>query len=147
MTPTEFRTLLPAFSDVTAYPNDFLQVWLDISAQLVNAERWGELTNLGIALRTAHEISIEKRAADVTAAGGVPGAVQGAMSSKSAGGVSVSYDVSSTTEKDAGYWNATSYGQRYYRMSRMMGAGPVQVGTGADVLPTSQAWAGPIYPP
>ena len=54
--------------------------------------------------------------AAVAAKGGIPGDSLGPVSSKSVGGVSISYDSGSISIAGAGAWNATSYGQRLYKL-------------------------------
>ena len=78
--------------------------------------------------------------------GGIPGASKGAVASKSVGGQSISYDVASTMEMDAGHWGLTVYGNRFINIARMMGAGPLvsfaPCGFGG-AFGASGAWAGP----
>ncbi|MBX9696911.1 MAG: DUF4054 domain-containing protein [Alphaproteobacteria bacterium] len=47
--------------------------------------------------------------------------------SKSVGGVSVGYDSTAQSEKDAGWWNRTTYGQQFIRLVRIFGAGAIQL--------------------
>ena len=147
VTAAEFREALPEFSDVTAYPDSQLEFWLVVGAQLVNEDRWGDLASLGIMLVAAHNVVLG--AADQRV-GAIPGAaLNGLVSSKSVGGVSVGIDVSTPSEQDAGHWNLTTYGTRYIRFSRMFGAGPVQVGTPDSTLASASAaaWPGPYLGP
>jgi hypothetical protein len=59
--------------------------------------------------------------------GGVPGGNSGPASSKTVGSVTVAYDTAQTAEKDAGYWNLTTYGKQFIRLARMFGAGCIQL--------------------
>lgn len=141
VTTASFRTTFPAFASAAVYPDPMVTFWLDVATKQVNAERWAELTDLGIQLYAAHMLMLEARQT-AAASKGQSGAQVGLLTSKSADGVSGSYDVATTTEKDAGHWNSTTYGTRYYRYAKMMGAGPVQVG-GGEILPATMAWQGP----
>lgn len=144
VTTTSFRESFPEFTDVLAFPEPQLEFWITLAGKMVDADRWGDLADYGMMLCAAHNLIIS--ASDVVAAamGGIPGnAASGAVSSKSAGGLSFSRDVSGSAESGAGNWNASTYGTRYIRLARLMGAGPVQVGTGAS-LATGGAWAGPF---
>lgn len=120
-------------------------MWLSAALLTINVARWGELADLGVGLQTAHNLVLEA-ASNVSASRGRAGGPVGIQTSKSAGGVSVSYDTSSSTEQGAGHWNQTTYGTRYYRMAKMMGAGGVQLGADASIDSVS-AWSGPLMLP
>jgi hypothetical protein len=51
----------------------------------------------------------------------------GPVASKSIDKVSVSYDTAAAAMKDAGDFNLTTYGVRYLRIAKMMGAGGLQL--------------------
>lgn len=107
----------------------------------------------------AHQIVLEKQALAAAATGGDPGTKIGIISSKSVNGVSVGFDVGAITggnmQANAGYYNQTIYGIRFYRLMKLRGAGPIQLGIGRPpaflffnnwgLLGSSNAWAGP-YP-
>ena len=91
-------------------------------------------------------LSVGAEEAQATAdgvAGRSPGGRVGVLSSKGADGISASYDVGTSTEKDAGHWNLTTYGTRFIRLSRMFGAGPLQVGPSLGDS-AGGAWPGPL---
>ena len=144
-TTTTLRTLYPEFADITKYPDAMIQAYLDLGAQFVNVERWDTLADYGVHLWTAHHLAIARINSTTAAVGGVPGGAGGILSSKSGGGMSAGYDFSHVAEEGAGYWNGTSYGREFYRLSQMMGIGPVQVGTDGGQIPTSTGWPGLIY--
>ncbi|AOY96859.1 hypothetical protein BKK79_35795 [Cupriavidus sp. USMAA2-4] len=127
MTPEQFRADFPEFSDTTKYPNTLIQMWLTVATSLVNPVRWMELTNLGLALVTAHHLVLAQRDGATADVGGTPGEVKGPTSSKSVDKVSVSYDTGAVALSDAGFWNMTSYGIRFLNFARMMGAGGLQL--------------------
>mgnify|MGYP002144695498 CR=1 FL=1 len=81
----------------------------------------------GVGLWVAHHLVIATKNQQAVDFGGQPGQSAGAMTSKSAGGVSAGYDFASVKEEGAGFWNETSYGRQFYRLSQMMGAGPIHV--------------------
>lgn len=145
-TVTAFRLMLPEFSDSVKYTDPLVQMWMNVATKLVNAERWGDLTEFGVNLLTAHYVVLAVRTHEQAAGGKTPGQVTGVLTSKSADGLSASYDVSSMTIKDAGDYNLTTYGIRFAKLARMMGAGPLHVGTGEASLGVSSAWPGVIYP-
>jgi Protein of unknown function (DUF4054) len=103
------------------------------------------LLDIGVELFIAHNLALEVQAQDAAAISAVPGTVGGPISSRSANGVSVSYDTSSGVEKDAGHWNLTTYGRRLVRLFDLVGMVPIQIGVGVD--PTGgmngPGWAGP----
>jgi len=92
----------------------------------------------------AHHIVLEMLAQRDMNAGGVPGVAKGPIAGKSAGDVSIAYVPGATIELDAGHWNYTIYGQRFIRLAKMVGAGPIQLsgcgGTGAGAWPGPQNW-------
>lgn len=107
----------------------------------------------------AHQLVLEKQAVDAARNGGDPGTKIGIMSSKSVNGVSVGFDIGSVAggslQENAGYYNQTVYGMRFYRLMKLRGSGPIQIGVGTapafalfnsfGFLGSSNAWAGP-YP-
>lgn len=142
-TVASFRQALPEFADGSVFPNFQVEFWLAVAAKLVNSSRWGTLTDTGIYLFTAHNITLEQRAARTAANGGIPGETPGIVNNKSVDKVSVGYDTSAGSETEAGHWNLTIYGTRFIRMSRMMGAGGIQLGAGGCSGDGALAWAGP----
>lgn len=128
LTPDQIRADFPEFSDETAYPDGMLTSWIAVALNLVNTARWGALATMGQELCTAHYLVIAARDQAAAAANGLPGQATGLLNAKSVGDVSASYDTTTASFADAGFWNATSYGQRFYQMLRMVGAGGVQLG-------------------
>lgn len=96
--------------------------------------------DIGMELIIAHFLARAAFRAQATANGG-PALARGVISSESAGGVSVNYDVASSTEEDAGHWNQTDYGREYVQMARLIGAGPTQ----AVPLPNQNPLNGPAW--
>ena len=100
-----------------------IEFWLPIAQALVDPDKWGDLSDQAVSLALAHFCALG-------GAGSTPAGV-GVLTSKSAGGMSASYDVSAVADPNAGHWNQTSYGVRFRSLQQMFGAGPLQVGTAA----------------
>jgi hypothetical protein len=148
ITVANFRSSFPEFADAIKYPDSLIQFWLDVAVKLTNADRWGDLTYMGSFLFSAHNLVLERQAMNTAAVGGVPGQSSGLLSSKSVDKVAAGYDTVTGAEKDAGHWNLTIYGKRYYRLAMMFGSGPVQVGLpGPGDFLNQGAWPGVLYPP
>ena len=151
---SSFVADLPEFADATKYPPASITYWLNAASQLMNQNRWGapavagqpnSLYDLGQEMYVAHQLTLEARAQAVAANGGVPGESAGMVSAKSVDGVSKSYDTASAAEQNAGYFNLTVYGQRFWRLAEQVGMGGLQLGIGQAPPFATGAWAGP-YP-
>lgn len=150
VTPTSFRAQFRAFSDVTTYPDTDITLWVTLYEQMVNADRWGDLTDFGISLAVAHNLVLEAQSVKAAAVGNLPGQKVGIVNNKSVDKASVGYDTTAATEQGAGFWNLTTYGTRYWRYAMIFGAGPVQVNTPpatGELSPLSGAWFGPPMGP
>jgi hypothetical protein len=153
ITVAAFRDDYPEFGSAVFYPDSGVAYWLRLAYLFLNAARWDTLLDLGAELFVAHNLALEKRAADEAAAGSAPGRTTGPLSSSSVANASASYDTGSAIEEGAGHWNLTVYGIRFIDLVRMMGAGPIQVGVGTPFyaqgpfLPSGLAWAGPYAAP
>lgn len=122
-----FRAAFPEFNDTAKYPDAMLGFWSMFAVAQVNENRWGSQALVGVYLYTAHEITLAAQNQKSGVIGGTPGTVSGPANSKTVGSVTVAYDTQQTAEKDAGYWNLTTYGKQFYRLSRTFGAGCVQL--------------------
>ena len=124
VTAEDFTRMFPEFRDM-AYA-DSIPVWLGVAEQMTNEEAWGSLYTLGVSLFAAHYLVLGLTASKTRESGGVPG--QGSVvSSKTVDKVSVSYDTAIASAEGAGNWNLTTYGARRYQLSRLFGAGGVQL--------------------
>jgi len=148
VTPSDLRTALLADFPVfdTSKNTDLSQVsidpamilfWSTVAVKMLNKSRWTadgdpETTvyNLGLEMFVAHNVTLEVLAQRDMDMAGIPGVATGVVATKSAGDVAISYNTQATLDLDAGHWNYTIWGQRFIRMSRMMGAGPIHVNTG-----------------
>jgi hypothetical protein len=126
-TPSEFRKQHPEFSDPALYSDAVLGFWSGLAGTFLQEDRWGALRDYGISLFVGHHLVIARRNEDAAAAGGTPGEVKGPLTSRSVDSVSNSWNSGAASEEDAGFWNSTSYGQRYIRLARMVGAGGIQL--------------------
>ncbi len=143
LSPSDFRAIFPEFSDINAYPDAGIQFWLNYAYNNLNACRWNANLDTGAAYLTAHQVVLAKRNKDASRRGGTPGTVQGPLSSKGVGPVNASYDTSSVVNKDAGYFNSTTYGLQYWDMMMQAGAGgALVIGNVAAVVGTGP---GPFY--
>ncbi len=144
---TQFQTDFPEFKAITGVaPADLTNMitfWLAQAVLFVRQDRWGAQYNLGLELFTAHNVALEAFDVRGAAAGAVPGLNPTLLTSKAAGDVSASYDISAGLELDAGHWNLSRYGMRFIRIARMMGAGPMYFGAGCST--GTGGWPGPIY--
>jgi hypothetical protein len=113
---------------------------------LVNEERWGALADTGVGLCAAHWLLASASALAASKKGALPGQSSGVLTSKSADGMSASYDNSSVMLEGAHHYNLTQYGIQFKDLARMMGAGPMYVGIGAGTGVTG-AWQGALQPP
>jgi polyisoprenoid-binding protein YceI len=127
MTPATLRSTFPEFASTTDYPDAQVQIWIDMAGTMLSVDRWDTMIDMGTMLFTAHYLTIGSQDQKSAAAGGAPGKVSGPMTSKAVDKVSASYDTSVTTYQDAGFWNMTSYGIRFWQMARMVGAGGIQL--------------------
>lgn len=148
VTVADFRQNFPAFTNDVTYTAAAINFWLSLGAKLISVDRWGDVFDYGLQLFVAHNLTLEYESDKAATTGGKPGQVVGAISSASVDKVSYSRDASSAMDPENGHWNLSTYGLRYIRLVKMMGAGPIQVGVplgggSNDYYP--QAWPGPQY--
>ena len=146
-TPAVFKGHYPEFVCPETYPPNQVQFWLDTAYSMLNAGRWGRQLDMAAELYTAHNLALEARAMKESEAGGIPGGSVGVLNSKSVDKVSAGYDTGIATEQGAGHWNQTIYGTRLWRLIKMFGAGPLQVGIGYQPPGTGLGWPGPDTTP
>lgn len=116
-----FIAMFPEFTN-SANGSALFDIWYAVAQTFVNINRWGAAANPGLGLATAHFITLALNNA-VQAGSGT-----GLVNSQAAGPMNVSYDTENTAVKDFENWNATSYGQQYAMLAKMMGAGALQIG-------------------
>lgn len=131
VTVSSFRQSFKAFSAPDKYEDGDIENYIALAVLFQNQYRWDPATiDYGTGLFVAHNLVLDARANAAARAGGVPGTVQGVQNSKSVDKVAVGMDANSVIEKDAGWWNMTTYGIRFIQLTRAYGAGGIQVGSG-----------------
>ena len=124
---TLFRKQFPEFNDTVKYPTAMIQFWGNLaSAQVVQAV-WQDQWITGVSLYVAHEITIAALNQKASAVGGTPGTSGGIANNKTVGSATVGYDATTTTERDGGWWNRTTYGIQFLRLARIFGSGCIQL--------------------
>lgn len=146
ITASSFRLQFPPFADAGKYPGPEVDFYIGLAYKLLIADRWGDVIDYGAALFVAHFLALNKLAATQGTAG-IPGTAIGILTSGSVDKVSYGRDVNSVMEDNAGHWNMTTYGMTFIRFARMMGTGPLQIGTPSpeDSQLSQSAWPGVIY--
>lgn len=122
----QFRADFPVFADDSKFTDESLTFWINIASLQVNQRRFGDLFVYAQELFVAHQAMLEAQALLSMRRNGLAIGT-GPSSSRSVNGVSVSYDFALGAEQNAGYYNLTIYGQRFYALMRMAGAGPIQL--------------------
>src|ERR1700730_2360230 len=113
---TDLITAFPEFSNNAAYPISQINFWIPQAYNQLNADLFGKTLDLAAMLDIGHNIVLSARGAVTANVGGIPGEASGPANSKGVGAVHAGYDTAATQIPGAGMWNATSYGQRLYRM-------------------------------
>jgi hypothetical protein len=144
VTVDSFRTQYPEFSDAALYPDATVDIWIQTGYNFLDAFRWGNLLDLGVSLFVAHNLVFGALNAQSASAGNVPGIARGVIASEGVDKIGLSYDTELASEKGAGHYNFTTYGQRFYHFVRIVGAGPIQILPGVGISSLGQAWAGPV---
>lgn len=143
----DFRKHYPEFGSIENYPNSAVEYYLTWATILMNPERWLSALPLAVELYAAHFLSEEYAAFQNSRLNQPAGSISGPVSARSVDKVSLTYDVNSVVDTDAGDWNQTIYGRRLWRMVMIAGMGPIQVGVGCTPPwvwnGTGGAWPGP----
>jgi hypothetical protein len=130
VTVASFRQQFPEFTDASVYDGGLITTFVNLAVNCFqNALRWDvNCIDYGTGLFVAHHLVLQARANQTADVGGIPGTVQGVITSKSVDKVAVGYDTKSVTLADAPFWNMTTYGLRFMQLTRMFGMGGVQLG-------------------
>lgn len=131
LTAQGFRESFPQFTE-EQFPTARVDFHLRLAGKQLNEERWGEWWLDGCYLHAAHHLTLEREAAKAKDGTGGISAAAGAVVavSKTVGGVSKSESragVTATGNAAAGRWNLTVYGQQYWDLAQMVGAGGLQL--------------------
>lgn len=128
LVPATFRQQFPEFKDPSIYTDGTIGFWDGIAVARLDPVRWDTLLPYGESLFVAHHLVLAAREQLTAAAGGIAGQAQGILTSKGVDRVNASYDSNSISLRDQGFWGMSSYGMRFLELSRMIGAGGIQLG-------------------
>lgn len=122
MTPSEFKALLPEFTNETDIR---IQLLLDRSVPYFDVARWGSFYNDGVMYWVAHEITL----ANLMASKGGPVKAAKTMDvvRKRVGEIDVMRDSSLVNKGAENQYLRTEYGQRFLQLRRLAGMGAVTV--------------------
>lgn len=130
-TPSDFRGAMPAFNyDIIS--DETLEGFIEIANNIVSYPRWHNLWKEGMRLVVAHYATLFLQgptygmsASEIVNAG----KVQGSVTSKSVGGVSVSMDNSSAISDLNGWgaWKLTVYGVQFAQLAKLVGKGGMYI--------------------
>ena len=132
VTLNDFLEIYPQFGTI-AIPEAYLQMILDNANAAIQSARWHSLRKQAVCLYVAHFATLYlKTLADASAS---PTAIarkgdgSGNVTSKSVGGVSVSYGSAEGSPDLTGYgaWKETEFGQQLATFARMVGVGMMVV--------------------
>lgn len=122
-----FRAAFPEFTNTTKYPDAQLTFWSAFAEAQLPLCVWKDTKPFAVYLYTAHEITMAYQNVQSSTSGGTPGVQGGIANTKTVGSVTVGYDQTLNSEKDAGWWNNTNYGKQLYRLIKIFGAGAIQL--------------------
>lgn len=123
-----FREAFPEFSDAAVFPDARVKFWLTLGKKMCDERKWLDFYEEGVYLFAAHNLYLERErriAGGVVGGAGSVGAVTSI--SKSIDGVSKSVSMATGHYDDAGQYGATVYGQQYWDLVLMVGAGGIQL--------------------
>ena len=125
ITVQDVRDRYPEFSDATTYPNARIQSFITKGEGELDEGEWADQYNEGMLAYVGHYLSWSTMTNN---SGGSVGSV-GPVASKSIGDVSVSFAsvVGSNPSAMQSFWNSTPYGQEYWRLLMLYGAGMVAI--------------------
>jgi uncharacterized protein DUF4054 len=118
-----FRKAFPEFNNTELYSGPMVDFWVGFIGLQLDPCIWKRSWNVGMSLYLAHELTLAGQNGQSAKVGGTPGIQGGVATSKTVGSVTVQYDAQTMSEKDAGYWNLTTYGKQFIRLVRIYGAG------------------------
>jgi hypothetical protein len=122
-----FRTNFPEFKDTEKYPTSMIEFWGGLAQLQVRSCIWKSAWLQGVSLYVAHELVLATQNVKASGFGGSPGQQGGIANSKTVGQGTIAFDAQSSSEKNAGFWNLTTYGKQFYRLVRIFGAGAIQL--------------------
>ena len=111
-----FLSVFPEFKRLATETPAAAQFWITQAGGQLALGRLGANADLAVYLYTAHNLVLNAQDVADTENGALPGDTLGPTASKSVDGLSISYDSGSISMAGAGAYNATSYGQRLWKM-------------------------------
>lgn len=123
----QFRKSFPEFADLARYTDDQIIFWAQYASLILDPCKFGKMYVNALSLYVAHEITLSAQSVSAAQNGGVPGSQGGIANTKTVGSASIGYDATSTSEKDAGWYNLTNYGKQLWRLIGLFGQGAVQL--------------------
>lgn len=124
-----FLATFPEFANTQLYPVSLVEEWIVPAYEMMNQYRFGNQYNLAVCLYIAHQTVLSAREYLTSTTGNqVVGETRGPVASKSIDKVSVAYNNAAASIDGAGAYNATSYGQRLYKLIQTYSSGPFYVG-------------------
>lgn len=131
LTVQGFRESFPQFTEAL-FPDGRVHFYLTLAGKSMSVERWDDLLPEGMGLFAAHHLTLEREASKSKDGSGGFSAAAGPVvsTSKTVGGVSKSENragPAATANPAAGHWQTTIYGQQYWQLAQLIGAGGVQV--------------------
>ena len=130
-TVDDFRSAMPGFTE-EIISNEVLGTFVDMAHSIVKEARWHKLWPEGMRLFIAHFVTLYLSTPQAGATVDElisAGKVQGAVTSKQVGSISVSLDVSQATNDLTGWaaWKLTTYGIQFVTFARLIGKGGMYV--------------------
>lgn len=134
-TPTveTFRESYPVFT-AELFADARVAFWLTVAGMQLDAERWQELYVHGCCLYVAHQLTLEAAAGKAIDGSGGMEAAAGPATAESKAVGSVSHSItkggaaaSGAASINAGHYNLTVYGQQYWQLVQMIGAGGLHI--------------------
>lgn len=118
-------TFLEIFPEFAATSTNVATFWIEQARAQLALGRLGANADLAVYLFVGHNLVLNQQDLDDAKNGALPGDTLGPIASKSAGGLSVTYDSGSIAMEGAGPYNATSYGQRLWKLLQAAAMGGV----------------------
>jgi hypothetical protein len=146
VTYTQFQADFPEFANATTYPESSFNFWYNVIGLSINDIRWGELINYGAELFIAHNLALSQQGQIDAALGNAPGTqVNGVLQTASVDKLRAVFSTQETAIENGGTYNLTTYGKRFLELSRMIGAGPLEIAPlSAGMGDDQTAWYGPV---
>lgn len=120
MTPTEFKTRFPEFTSET---DTRVQLFITDADPFFDVERWDTLYSVGVANYVAHKLAV----ANAQTSGGTGGALADTSVNKKVGDLQIQKSEAALLKKMDDPFMATTYGQEYRRLQRLVGMGALSV--------------------